>query len=393
MEGPMRRLLLLLLCLLLPGIAGAQDGGYIQFWRANFQNPYTSNIELRNPASLAAESLSNPTDFAATWAADGAICVVNAGSVKCTGPGTGTFTQTSANATIPWASVGANGPFIYAPTISNVAGTPACTVTTAFAAAATAIPNVSASTQVIAKAATVGDFVTQCVLGAGATIWFDAVSLKQITGGSLTVQGRVLVGSGTAALPAIAAIANPGTGIWFDPGSQIMTVSTGGVGRINFFATSLYPTTTDAVALGSGTQSFTTANLTRGIQGSKSKSLTDAGAAVAVIRVPVASNGYQAGEVIWNCQSTDATDYRTTAGRIRFAAISKAAAPTCTVNVVGTDLTASSNGNTLVCTWTNVVNSTNCDLSVACVDNTAGTQTMTINFRPDMPTTATLVYP
>jgi hypothetical protein len=170
-----------------------------------------------------------------------------------------------------------------------------------------------------------------------------------------------------------------------------------GVGRVALDApggvTVLRPLADDSYDTGYSATQWRNSYIARSIQGSKSKALTDAGAAVAVIRVPVATNGYQGGEVIWNAQSTDATDYRATEGRIRFAAISKAATPTCAVNVVGTDLTASSNANTLVCTWTNVVNTTNCDLSVACVDNTAGTQTMSVFFRADMPTTATLVFP
>jgi hypothetical protein len=357
----------------------------------------TGNLQLIDPASLAAESLGQPTDFSAGWTVDGAICVINAGSIKCTGPGTGTFTQTSANAAsnggIAWASPGINGWFIYAPTISNVAGTPACTVTTAFAAAATAIPNATASTPVQAKSTTVGDFVTSCVLGAGATIWFDAVSLKQINGGSLTVQGGYKAGFGTAAAPAYSFVADPATGMFVAVSTGQLGFSLAGVSRWQITTTNLYPVANDTAALGGASNQTSIVYTSRGLQGSKSKALTDAAAAVAVIRVPVASNGHQNGNVIWDASSNDGTDYRSATGTIHFASISKGATPTCTVNVMGTDLQASSNANTLVCTWTNVVNSTNCDLSVSCTDNTAGTQTMSINFRPDMTTTATLVYP
>jgi len=125
---------------------------------------------------------------------------------------------------------------------------------------------------------------------------------------------------------------------------------------------------------------------TKYIEGSSAKTLTDAAAAVAVWRCAIPSNDYLGGEIIWSTKSTDTTDYRVTQGRIRFAGVNKAGTNTCTaINVVGTDLTASSNANTLVCTWTNVVNTTNCDLSVTCTDNTAASQTMSVNSRLDMP--------
>jgi hypothetical protein len=130
----------------------------------------------------------------------------------------------------------------------------------------------------------------------------------------------------------------------------------------------------------------TYSRVTRYVDGSTAKTLTDAGAAVAVWRCAIPSNDYLGGEIIWSTKSTDATDYRVTQGRIRFAGVNKAGTNTCTaINVVGTDLTASSNANTLVCTWTNVVNTTNCDLSVTCTDNTAASQTMSVNSRLDMP--------
>lgn len=175
---------------------------------------------------------------------------------------------------------------------------------------------------------------------------------------------------------------------------NLLAFSIGGAAQWVISANELYPGTNDTDNIGTGgNNQVAYLFLSRAIEGSKSKSLTDGAAATPVIRVPVATSGYQAGEVIWNAQSTDATDFRTTAGRIRFAGVNKAGTLTCTVNVVGTDLTASSNVNTLVCTWTNVVNTTNCDLSVTCTDNTAGSQTMTINVRADMPTTAALTFP
>jgi len=136
--------------------------------------------------------------------------------------------------------------------------------------------------------------------------------------------------------------------------------------------------------------------LIRGIQGSKSKTLTDAAAATPVIRVPVATNSFQDGEVVWHATSVEGANRRTVLGRIRFGATDKAGTPVCGIGLVGSDLYIPAfvgDAATLACTWTNVVNTTNCDLSATCTDDTAGDQTITINVRPDMTTTATLVYP
>jgi hypothetical protein len=231
-----------------------------------------------------------------------------------------------------------------------------------------------------------------------AALALPSVAQAQLCGGNIcyfqsggVISTPLLLPDGSAALPAVGPASEPTTGFYFTAG--VARLSLAATQRMLWGATYMQPGSTDTTTLGGPTLLFSGAYLTQFIQGSKSKSLTDAGATVAVIRVPIASNGYQAGTVTWNAQSTDATDYRTTNGTIQFAGISKAAAPTCTVNVVGTDLTASSNANTLVCTWSNAVNSTNCDLSVTCTDNTAGTQTMTIKFRADMTTIAVLVFP
>ncbi len=188
--------------------------------------------------------------------------------------------------------------------------------------------------------------------------------------------GTEMLGTGTARNIAINA-ANGALGL----------LQVNGTSSLIWGNTSVTPGTTDTFDLGgvSGNNYWRSVHVSRGIQGSKSKTVTDAAAAVAFTRVAVPNNGYAGGELIWDTSSTDATDYRSTTGRIRFAGVNKAGTVTCAVNVVGTDLTASSNANTLVCTWTNVVSTTNCDLSVTCTDNTAGSQTINVNGRLDMP--------
>lgn len=119
---------------------------------------------------------------------------------------------------------------------------------------------------------------------------------------------------------------------------------------------------------------------TESFQASKSKALTDGAAAVSFTRIAVANNSYMGGELLWTATSTDATDYRATVGRTRFAFVNKAGAENCgTPAAVGTDLTTSSNANTLVCTWTATSAAADtCDLQVTCTDNTAAAQTISM---------------
>lgn len=174
---------------------------------------------------------------------------------------------------------------------------------------------------------------------------------------------------------------------------RAMYFAINGTNQIGVGAGYFFPASSDTKDIGASTNLFAVGWMSRGLQGAKTKSLTDAGAAVTFMRVAIASSAYTAGELIYATTSTDATDFRTTTGRIRYAGVNKGGTVTCTVGVVGTDLTASSNGNTLACTWTNVTATTNCDLQVTCTDNTAGTQTMTVYGRHDTPFTSTISFP
>lgn len=224
--------------------------------------------------------------------------------------------------------------------------------------------------------------------------------------GPLTVHGLTLVSDPDTSdnTPGLGFITNPAAGILLNSTGGPMLVGASGStpglrsGSDSLFfydiSHALYPGTDDGISLGrSDDIRFNHLYMSRGIQGAKQKSLTDGAAAVAVVRIPVSAAGYQAGEVLWDAQSTDATDLRVLSGRTRFAAVNKAGTLTCGINVVGTDLLASSNGNILACTWTNVVNTTNCDLSVTCTDDTAGSQSIDIKMRVDMTTVSAITFP
>ena len=130
--------------------------------------------------------------------------------------------------------------------------------------------------------------------------------------------------------------------------------------------------------------------LSRSIQGSKSKSLTDAGAAVSIWRIAVPTNGYAGGKVIFTANSTDGTDRLTTTGEVTFAGADTAGTVTCGIGTPYGLVTAYRRANTLLCTFTAVTSTTNCDIQVTCTDNLAGAQTMAIESRLDMPTPNTV---
>jgi hypothetical protein len=151
-------------------------------------------------------------------------------------------------------------------------------------------------------------------------------------------------------------------------------------------STTFYPAPTDTRTLGISTNLWKDIYLSRSIQGSKPKSLTDAGAAVSIERVAVPTNGYAGMLTSFTANSTDGTNRLTTTGLVSWAGADTAGTPTCGTPVVVGLSTAYKRANTLVCTFTTAVSTTNCDLQVTCTDNMAGVQTMTIeHFIVSMP--------
>ena len=209
-----------------------------------------------------------------------------------------------------------------------------------------------------------------------------------------TFSGPVLVPDGTAAAPSIGLASDAdgsGTGL-FRSGADAIGVSTAGTERWIFNSSGgLVPLVDDSYTVGSSTINARSLSVSRVIQGSKTLSLTDAGATVAFARVAVPTAGFAGGTVIYTATSTDATDQLTTTGMAYFAGVDKAGTVTCgSPSVLGTVATAYTKGNTLVCTLSAATSTTNCDLKVTCTDNTAGTQTVNFYWRLDMPISNTV---
>lgn len=171
-----------------------------------------------------------------------------------------------------------------------------------------------------------------------------------------------------------------------------LTLRQNGGGGIATAGGGIYPVVNDSYM---GTTSYGWSNIfiLRSIQGSKSKSLTDAAAAVAYATIAVPTNAQIAGELIWTAASSAAAVRFVANGSIRFWGTDEGGTPVCGINKIGTDGEGHSSGAaTLVCTWTNVVATTNCALSVTCTNSTAGVDPVTINARLDMPTAATVTF-
>jgi len=127
--------------------------------------------------------------------------------------------------------------------------------------------------------------------------------------------------------------------------------------------------------------------------GGKSQALTDAAAATPSLTIAVATNGWIDGELIWAATSSSGADQLIATGSSRFWGSATGSTPVCGLNKIGTDGEGHSGGaNTLVCTWTNLVSTTNCALSVTCTNDLAGTQAITLYRRFNSPNTMTATF-
>jgi hypothetical protein len=158
-----------------------------------------------------------------------------------------------------------------------------------------------------------------------------------------------------------------------------------GSNGIALSTTAVYSEVSEGFALGTASSSFSAAFIARGIQGSKSKTLTDAGAAVSFVRIAVPTGGSMGGDVIYTATSTNGTAALTRQARWSFAGSDTAGTVTCGVGTEYAVATAYSRANTLVCTMTAVTSTTNCDLQITCTDNLAAAQTVAFNWRLNMP--------
>jgi hypothetical protein len=150
----------------------------------------------------------------------------------------------------------------------------------------------------------------------------------------------------------------------------------------------LSPEADDSVTLGVAATKYSTSYVSRSIQGSKSKALTES-SATSFVRIAVpqtAGANYGGGSAVYTIYSTDGTDSQSLNGDIRWAMVNKAGTESCSIGEVGTPVLAESTGaSTLTCTFTCATAAADTvDISANCVSSLVQT-TFTAQYRLNMP--------
>jgi hypothetical protein len=169
------------------------------------------------------------------------------------------------------------------------------------------------------------------------------------------------------------------TNIWFTPNNtSSWYMGNGGGGDLT-------PGVSDGIQIGSVTALVQNTFISRSIQGSKSKALTESSAtAVTQIAVPqTAGANYADATIEWVVYATDGTDSQTLKGSSYLTAVNKAGTETCTVGAVGTAINAVSAG-TLTCSASCITGLTDVvQFALNCVSSLTQT-TLTAQARLDM---------
>lgn len=210
------------------------------------------------------------------------------------------------------------------------------------------------------------------------------------SGGTFT--GPIHLPAGSAAVPVLTGPTSV-DGIYF-PGVDQINISMSGNARWTFNGLSFLPIVSDTNVFGGPGTQLSAMYVSRAISGGRSKSLTDGAVAVTFMSAAIATNGWYAGELGWTATSVSGANQLIANGRVRYWATDTAGTPVCGINKIGTDGEGHSGGvNTLVCTLTNTVVTTNCAVQVTCTNDTAAAQAITFYGRNDSQLTTTLTFP
>lgn len=204
----------------------------VAFYGSATELTIDGDLEARDKTDLASESLANGTDFSqATWTL-GSEFAVDGTSAKYTfaATGTGTITQTSGNMTI--AGVGSRWyKFQYVISASTVNAGAALTITNAFGSAAVTLPIIATTNTVYFKStASPGNFVVSISGATTGSLTITSMTLKEITGGDMIVDG-IITGGGTTGIK-VMANGNVGIGDTTAP-SSIVDIEDSGTAKGN----------------------------------------------------------------------------------------------------------------------------------------------------------------
>jgi len=158
-------------------------------------------------------------------------------------------------------------------------------------------------------------------------------------------------------------------------------------------STSFYPENSDEDAFGAPSQLATHLFLSRSIQGSKSKTLTD-NTATAFVRLTVSDDDYEGCEVIYTAFAEDAdTDARQTrTGKVAVAILNNSGTETAVFSTG--DSAVAVTAGTLTCTFDSAGGTNTIDLRATCDTSLdAAAETLTFEYRLDCPSAITTVTP
>lgn len=154
-----------------------------------------AGMTVYDPSVLAAESLSNPSDFSvvASWSMAGEFAIAGTfATFTYAATGAGTVTQSVPSLAIRGiASRWYKAVYVISAAPTQVGG--AMTITTAFASAATTLPITAGTNTVFFQSLSTepGSFVINVTGVASGTFTIESFSLKEVTGGDITVNGAV----------------------------------------------------------------------------------------------------------------------------------------------------------------------------------------------------------
>ncbi|OHA62620.1 MAG: hypothetical protein A2117_01015 [Candidatus Wildermuthbacteria bacterium GWA2_46_15] len=171
---------------------------------------FGGDAAIRDASDLGSESLTNEALTSGTsWTAAN-DCALSDAAIWTFGSGTAS-TLTQASGTLATPGVGSRF-YKFTYTVSDTAGNPTASITSAFAAVPLALNLANGVNTVYFKAAsTPADFVITSTLTSGQAFTLDALSLKEIQGGDLFVNG-IITGGGIDGIKVLAN-ANVGIGI------------------------------------------------------------------------------------------------------------------------------------------------------------------------------------
>jgi len=112
----------------------------------------------------------------------------------------------------------------------------------------------------------------------------------------------------------------------------------------------IVPSSSDSKDMGLSSALWRTTYVTRSIQGSKTKALTES-SATDVVQIAIPNGDFADFQIQWTVFASDSTDHQTVTGYTAFSCVNKADTETCTTADIHADLNSVSAG-TLTCTET-----------------------------------------